>query len=90
MWHGILYAAIFSTTFPFNAFSYAGKHLQAGTITLYIALQPLFTSLLSAIFLDSHPSLLDAAGAALVVTGLIVTEREAESTSKGLAALIPS
>lgn len=73
VWLGILYAAVFATTFPFNAFSYAGKHLQAGTITLYVALQPLFTSLLSSFFLDSHPSLLDAAGAALVVTGLVVT-----------------
>jgi len=73
VWLGVTYAAIFATTLPFNFFSFAGKHLPASTITLYVALQPLLTAVLSVVVLDAKVTFEDLVGALLVVVGLALT-----------------
>ena len=73
----LIFSAVFPTTFAFNSFAYAGRHLSPSTIATYTALQPLFTASLSLIFLGTGLSLGEVFGGLIVIAGLVVTVRNA-------------
>lgn len=73
VWVGLLYASIFATTYPFNAFSYAGKFLSAGVVSVHLALQPIFTSALSFMFLGIPVTVAEVFGGLLVIIGLLIS-----------------
>jgi drug/metabolite transporter (DMT)-like permease len=72
-WLALAYAATFATFFPYNAFSWAGKHLTPGITTVYCTFQPVGTIMLSLLILGSVITLSEGVGAVFVMLGLLVT-----------------
>jgi drug/metabolite transporter (DMT)-like permease len=71
-WLGIAYAAIFSTAFAYNAYSWASKKLYPTTITAYSTLQPVGTAILSLFVFGEVITLSEIVGGILVMLGLFI------------------
>jgi drug/metabolite transporter (DMT)-like permease len=71
-WLALLYAA-FSTFYTNNAYAWAGKQVSPSVTAIYNTFQPVFTALLSVVFLREVLSLFELAGSALVIIGMVVT-----------------
>jgi drug/metabolite transporter (DMT)-like permease len=68
----LLYAA-FSTFYTNNAYAWAGKQVSPSVTAIYNTFQPVFTALLSVLFLHEVLSVFELAGSALVILGMVVT-----------------
>lgn len=84
-WFALLYAA-FSTFYTNNAYAWAGKQVSPSVTAIYNTFQPVFTALLSVLFLSEVLKSYEIAGGALVVLGMIVTlyGRQTEMTYERL------
>lgn len=71
-WFALLYAA-FSTFYTNNAYAWAGKQVSPSVTAIYNTFQPVFTAILSMLFLSEVLNVYELAGGALVVVGMIVT-----------------
>jgi hypothetical protein len=73
-WLALGYASVFGTLFTFNALSWAGRQLSPSAAAVYSTFQPVGTVALSFLFVPgSALSEGEALGAALVVSGLLLT-----------------
>jgi drug/metabolite transporter (DMT)-like permease len=71
-WLALLYAA-FSTFYTNNAYAWAGRQVSPSVTAIYNTFQPVFTALLSVVFLHDVLSVFELAGSALVILGMVVT-----------------
>jgi drug/metabolite transporter (DMT)-like permease len=71
-WFALLYAAL-STFYTNNAYAWAGKQVSPSVTAIYNTFQPVFTALLSVLFLSEVLSPYELAGSALVILGMVVT-----------------
>jgi drug/metabolite transporter (DMT)-like permease len=81
--YGLTFAmAIFSTVLPVFLLSYAIRHIGSGSASLIGSVGPVSTIFMAWLFLGEHISLLQIAGSALVLAGVLVvsmnTRREAK------------
>jgi len=85
-WVALGYTAVFSTAYNMVVMAYTVKILNSTLTSLYSALQPVGTVVLSVIFLGSSVTVLEVVAGVLVIAGLLVTtqarlkeQREAEA-----------
>jgi drug/metabolite transporter (DMT)-like permease len=74
-WTGVLYMAIFPSIAGYLIYSYALRYLPASQVSSVSYLQPVLATLFAIVFLFENPGPAFAAGAALVLSGVYVTER---------------
>lgn len=74
-WSGVLYMAIFPSIAGYIIYSYALRYLPASQVSSVSYLQPVLATLFALMFLHENPGPAFAAGAALVLAGVWVTER---------------
>jgi len=80
LWGAVSYVVIFSTLYAWNAYTYASKYLAPSISTIFMALQPVFTAILSFIVYDKVLSIPQIFGGLLVCTGMLVTVRGGNAT----------
>ena len=78
-WLALAYATVFATFYAYNAYSWAVGRTNPTTVTIYITLQPLFTAILSVIFLSDDVTAAEGVGGLLIAIGLVVTAYGASS-----------
>lgn len=71
-WFALLYAAL-STFYTNNAYAWAGKQVSPSVTAIYNTFQPVFTALLSVVFLSEVLTVFEIAGSGLVVVGMVAT-----------------
>ena len=71
-WMALLYAA-FSTFYTNNAYSWAGKQVSPSVTSIYNTFQPVFTAVLSAVFLQDVLSEYEVYGGVMVILGMTLT-----------------
>lgn len=74
-WIGVLYMALFPSIAGYMIYSNALRYLPASTVSSVSYFQPVVATVLAILFLGEQPGLAFAAGAALVLGGVYVTER---------------
>ena len=74
-WGGVLYMALFPSVAGYLIYSYALRHLPASRVSSVVYLQPVAATALAAAFLREVPATSFAAAAALVLSGVYITER---------------
>lgn len=74
-WFEILYLAIMTSGFAYLLWYYALKRLPATNVGVFNNLQPVFTTILSVIFLGQHLTSIYIVGGVLVIVGVTITQR---------------
>jgi drug/metabolite transporter (DMT)-like permease len=74
---GILYLALAATVLAYSLWYHTLQRVRAGQAALFLYLQPLIGVLLAAVLLHSLPSSRSLMGGGLVLTGLLLSSREA-------------
>jgi len=74
-WTGVAYMAVCSSVIGYLIYAHALRHLPASRVSVVIYLQPLLASLLAVLMLGERPGAGFLPAAALVLTGVYVTER---------------
>lgn len=72
-WGALAYTAVFSTAYAFVVYAFAVKILNSTLTSLYSALQPVATLILSLIFLGTIVTVYELIAGALVIIGLLLT-----------------
>lgn len=71
-WLALAYATTFATLYPYNAYSWSGRHLTPSATTVYSTFQPVGTIILSLLILGTVVTLPEGLGAGLVIAGLLL------------------
>lgn len=74
-WLSLLYMALFSSVAAYIIYNYALTHIAASRVSAFSYLQPVFATAMAIPLLHEHMTGGLAAGGALVLTGVIMTER---------------
>ncbi|KAF2074163.1 hypothetical protein CYY_004534 [Polysphondylium violaceum] len=69
-WLSIVYTAIFATAYTFFASSWAVKHSDPTTVSVYLTVEPLLTALLAAIILHERLTILNVIGGIVILIGV--------------------
>lgn len=74
-WAGILYLAVMTSIFAYLLWYYALGRIEASRVTIFMNLQPVFTTILSVIVIGQSLSLLFIAGGVMVLGGVFISQR---------------
>jgi len=71
----ILYSATFGCVAYFGLIAFASKHLSAVLVSVTVALEPLFVSLIGILAFAYHPTRLEFCGYAIALVGTVILTR---------------
>jgi len=69
-WLSIVYTAVFATAYTFFASSWAVKHSDPTTVSVYLTVEPLLTAILAAIILHERLTVLNIIGGIVILIGV--------------------
>lgn len=79
VWLCVLFVVVMVTYVAYLLNIYAFKELNASTVSAYMYLQPVFTTIISLLMLQGTPSVLHALAAVLIFTGVFLVSKKPKS-----------
>ena len=74
-WLQIFYLGTITSGVAYLLWNFALKHYEAGKVSVFNNLQPVFTTILTVIFFNQEISLIFLAGGLLTITGVFITQK---------------
>ena len=76
VWLCVLFVVVMVTYVAYLLNIYAFKELNASTVSAYMYLQPVFTTIISLLMLQGTPSIYHALAAVLIFTGVFLVGKK--------------
>lgn len=74
-WGQIFYLGIITSGVAYMLWNFALKHYEAGKVSVFNNLQPVFTTILSVLFFQQELSIIFLAGGILTIAGVFITQK---------------
>ncbi len=75
LWLQLLYLGVVASAVGYGLWYYALTHMDAGRVSVFNNLQPVFTTILAFLIFGTQPTMLFVVGGIIVLAGVVVTQR---------------